>query len=135
MAAVLLLGSCQASPPALPAVVTVVDVTMREYAYGYEAAIPAGRVVLELHNADDVGHELVLLAMEEEFPLTIGEVARTPEQEAFPTVADLPTMEPGGRGVVALDLAPGRYAMICLLDDPDGENHFQKGMSSEFRVG
>lgn len=109
---------------------------MREYAFDYDdgISIPAGRVILQLQNVDGIDHEMVLLAMTDDFPLSIEEVAQTPEQEAFPTIVALPAIEPDGRGVVALDLAPGRYAMICQLDDPDGENHFKKGMSSEFRV-
>jgi hypothetical protein len=46
-------------------------------------------------------------------------------------VADVP---PGGNGAVAVDLGPGRYALICFLTDDDGQSHALKGMATEFRI-
>lgn len=41
----------------------------------------------------------------------------------------------GGEATRTLELQPGRYAMVCLVRDPDGRAHYQKGMLREFTVG
>jgi hypothetical protein len=46
----------------------------------------------------------------------------------------MPARPPGSTTSVAVDLAPGRYGLVCFLPDPDGQQHAQKGMSSEFRI-
>ncbi len=40
----------------------------------------------------------------------------------------------GGEATRTLELQPGRYAMVCLVRDPDGRPHYQKGMLKEFTV-
>ena len=40
----------------------------------------------------------------------------------------------GGEATRTLELQPGRYAMVCLVRDPDGRAHYHKGMLREFTV-
>jgi hypothetical protein len=44
-------------------------------------------------------------------------------------------LEPGGVGTFTADLAPGRYAMMCLFPDPASpESHAAKGMVLDFTI-
>lgn len=44
------------------------------------------------------------------------------------------TIAPGGRQTTWQWLVPGRYVVLCLVDDPDGKSHLDLGMISSFRV-
>lgn len=117
-------------PPAAP----VVDVTMREYRYDDPEAVPGGRVLFRVRNAGALDHELVVVALPPDLEESIDEQLRSSNRRAFPTLVHLTRRTPGRRGAFALDLASGRYAMICFLRDPDGKQHAVQGMSAEFRV-
>lgn len=130
--AMLVLVGCGPDLPAAPA---VLDVSMGEYRFDYATPVPPGRVDVRAANVGQVDHELVLVVLPPDFPLTIDEQLRGDERQAFPTRAYLPPRPPGARGTFAVDLEPGRYALICFVPGPDGEAHARKGMSSEFRVG
>jgi hypothetical protein len=41
---------------------------------------------------------------------------------------------PGGESVAILNLAPGHYAVICVIPGSDGVPHLMKGMAREFDV-
>lgn len=131
-----LLTSCvlgdtpSSSLPPSPAEVTV---TMTEYQFDYDRPVPAGRVVFRVHNAGKEPHELVLTALPEDFP-PIDEQLRGDIRRPIATIAYLLPEPPGGSGAFAVDLTPGRYAMICFVEDEDGMHHGVKGMNSEFKV-
>jgi uncharacterized cupredoxin-like copper-binding protein len=42
--------------------------------------------------------------------------------------------DPGKESVATLDLAPGSYAMICILDMPGGVPHYARGMARPLTV-
>lgn len=133
----MMVGSClscttqtRSWPPAAP----VVHVTMREYGYDHPEMMPGGRVLVRVRNAGALEHELVVVALPPDLGESIHEQLRSPNRRAFPTLVHLTRRAPGGRGAFALDLASGRYAMICFLRGPDGQQHAVQGMSAEFRV-
>ncbi len=39
-----------------------------------------------------------------------------------------------GTAYVNVDITPGRYALMCFLDAPDGKDHFAHGMHKEIIV-
>ena len=50
-------------------------------------------------------------------------------------VVETPVIEGGDRQVTELELAAGRYALLCFVSDRDGgPSHIDKGMVSEVRV-
>lgn len=106
---------------------------MSDYRFEHKPVFPQGRVVIRAPNAGAVDHQLTMVALPEDFP-PIAEQLRSENRRAVATVALIPRTPPGRTGTLAVDLAPGRYALICYLEDPDGQQHFAKGMSSEFRV-
>lgn len=118
-------------PPGAPTVV----VTMRDYGFDYPPEIPAGRVVFRVVNDGQSFHRLTMVPLPEDVP-PIKEQLRSTERRFLAPFAGIPDRPPGGIGSFAVDLAPGvRYAMVCFVVDPDGQNHAVKGMSAEFRAG
>lgn len=117
----------------LPPTPVKLAVTMEEFAFEHRQEVPAGRVVIEAANTGQLEHELQLIPLPEDLP-PIPEQLRSEERRAVPTTAILDSREPGGTGVLAVDLAPGRYGLVCFVLDGDGVAHALKGMSSEFRV-
>lgn len=131
---VLLLAACSPRvnfPARSPA---VLDVTMTDNRFVYDGeTLPRGRVVFRLVNEGRSDHEVVLLPLPEEFP-PIEEQLRSDERRALETVAGPPAVDPGDNQTFAVDLTPGRYAMVCFVLDEDGVPHSLKGMASEFGV-
>lgn len=131
-----LLGACQASSsrPALPPGPTVVNVTLREYVFEYDPAIPSGRVVFRMVNAGRLQHRPDLLPLIEELP-PIDQQVRGEARAVVTPFAGVAPRDAGEVGTFAVDLEPGqRYAFVCFARDPDdNQSHALQGMTSEFR--
>lgn len=135
----LLLTTCEGSSShhgaPLPRGAPEVDVVMREYSFGYKRPVPAGRVVFRIQNRGTVVHYLTLVPLPEDMP-PIDVQLHGPTRRNLPEFAGIRPHSPGTSGTFAVDLVRGqRYAMLCFVATPDGENHALKGMSSEFRAG
>jgi hypothetical protein len=129
-----LLTSCSSSAEAFPPAPTVVSVSMTEYRYRFMPPSEAGRIVFDVRNNGRLDHELVLIVLPEGVA-SIDEQLRSKKRRVVPTVAELAPRRPGQRGTFAVDLTPGRYAMVCFVQDPDGSQHATKGMNADFRIG
>ncbi|MGI8686640.1 MAG: hypothetical protein ACR2MO_16385 [Acidimicrobiales bacterium] len=130
----LLAGACSPAPAApLPPSPAVVPVTMEEYRFGHPSTTTRGRAVFRVRNAGRSPHQLALVPLPEDFPPIAEQVAGSKRRfvEALARTRKVP---PGQRTSFAVDLSPGRYALICFLADPDGVPHANKGMASELRV-
>ncbi len=132
VSAVVVAASCGGGA-ALPGPPRAVDVEMREYGFDYKPTFKSGRTVIRAHNGGRLSHEMVLISLGPEVP-PIQEQLRSANRQVVPTVANLHPRAPGQGGSIAVDLEPGRYAFVCFVKDPDGAQHAQKGMASEFRV-
>lgn len=102
---------------------------MTEYRFDHIDEFPGGRVILRFENRGSIDHTFSIVQ--------IAEGTRAAEDErprALPTVARGFRRSPGGAMTLAVDLGPGRYRMSCFIEDPDGVNHADKGMTSEFVV-
>jgi hypothetical protein len=130
----------------IPEGVPVVDMTLQEYAFVYNpAAIQAadGNFAFSVTNVGQEEHEIVLLELTTSAPLgdVVEALEQTGEEEEDPEgVVFLEFMgffEPGqmGTAIPSSPLAPGRYALVCFLEAPDGTPHVALGMISEFSVG
>lgn len=128
VAGVALMGGCDTAAP-LPPQPATVEVTMRDHAYDLqpEPPIPAGRVVFRARNAGEARHELAIV-----------DIADDPGQQRGPqpvvTVGVIHPRPPGETGSVAVDLAAGRYALVCLVRDQDGVTHAEHGQRVDFEV-
>lgn len=130
---VVLATSCQSSSRSLPAGPAKVRVAMTDHRFDYLPPASAGRVVFEARNDGRSDHELVLVEVPADLP-PLGEQLRSPDRRVIATLASVPRRQPGRTGTFAVDLVPGRYGLICFVQDADGVQHAQKGMSSEFRL-
>ncbi len=133
------LAGCTTTRPApsayLPPGPAIIEVIEQDYGYVLEPAgdIPPGRSVFHLRNASGLAHDLSLVALPEDVP-PIGDQLRSTNRRAVATLARRPSRPPGGRDVFAVDLRPGRYALLCFEDDGTGRSHALRGQTVEFRV-
>lgn len=107
---------------------------MLDYRFDLDRSVPAGRVVFRIRNRGQVPHHLTMLPLPEDVPL-IAEQLRGTQRRVVEPYAGIYEREPGDSGTFAVDLAPGRrYALICSVQDEDGQPHWRKGMAREFRT-
>ena len=126
-------GAHRAVP--LPSSPQVVDVSMREYAFGYVAPKASGRVVFRAHNDGEADHHLQLVTLADDLP-PIDVQLRSPTRRVVTTLVYGKVRRPGQAITFAVDLRPGvRYALLCFVAGADKVPHAQKGMNSEFRAG
>lgn len=124
----------------LPNPPPVLNVTLSDYRFDYDAQVPRGRVEFRVRNTGRSAHELVVVILPEQSPSLQDLFAETTAQPAetnagaLRNLAVLPPRQPGGTGTFAADMAPGRYGFLCFIQDADGKQHIDKGMLSEFRV-
>lgn len=96
--------------------------------------IPAGRVVFHRVNRSRLAHDLSLVGMPEDMP-PIHDQLKGSDRRIVSGVASLPSHPPGSRDTFAVDLAPGRYGLVCWERDGTGVAHAHMGMAVELRVG
>ena len=123
----------RSSADPLPPAPARVAITMHDYRFEIGGPVPTGRVIFEVTNRGTMTHSLSLIALPEDFP-PIDEQLRGDVRRGAPTVARVPARPPGTGSRFALDAAPGRYALVCFIADPDGVIHGAKGMNAEFRI-
>lgn len=117
----------------LPPAPAELDVRMTEYRFEHVPTIPPGRVVVEARNEGRERHSVTLARLPEDVP-PILEQLRGESRRSVETVAQVMDRPPGTRAAFAVDLAPGRYALLCFVRFPDGTTHAFQGMATEFRV-
>ena len=122
-------GSTNPLPPAPD----VLPVGMTEYRFDVPAVIQAGRTVFRVANTGTLDHSLTLAVLPADMP-PLDEQLKGDVRRGVTTLAALPTDKPGQKATFALDLPPGRYGLICFVQDPDGVQHAKMGMNAEFRV-
>ena len=105
--------------------------------------VPAGITTFHFSNEGEELHEMLTLRLVDE-AISAGDLKSLPE-EAQDAVEYLGSAfaEPGDADADSRNLAPGRYALVCLLPvgstgrgapDPEGPSHFDRGMWAELTV-
>ncbi|HVE47250.1 MAG TPA: hypothetical protein VNA57_10960 [Acidimicrobiales bacterium] len=122
----------------LPKIPEVVIVDMGEHLFNYEGGnertVSRGRIVFRTRNTGNLEHDLVIVNLPKDLPGTLLEQLRSPTRRAGRAVAHQKPRPPGSRGFFAVDLPPGRYGLLCSVQDADGQSHAIKGMAGEFKV-
>lgn len=135
-AALLAFAACTAKPPAAspPPVVTVTAVN---YAFNAPDTIAAGVTTFKLLNKGTELHHLQLIKLNDGKTLAdlLAAIAKPGPFPDWATFVGGPNaIIPGDSTETTLALAPGHYAMICLVPAPDGVPHVLKGMHRALEV-
>lgn len=115
---------------------TTQEIVAVDYAYeGVPASLPAGEVGLRLDNQGDEVHEAVIFRINDDVDMDIEELLQLPEEEAESQVefTGVAFAGPGENGSAVVDLAPGRYALVCFipLETTSLEALFEQPAASE----
>lgn len=88
------------------------------------ATVPAGKITFDVLNASQtMVHEMVVSPLAADGALPINAETQRVDEDLSAAVGEVSEIEPGARGSVTLDLAPGRYALYCNLP-----GHYLAGM-------
>lgn len=128
------------------------DVTAVDYSFsGMPSEIAAGTYAIGFSNEGAEVHEMAVVRINDGVTETIHQLLELPEEEAMSKVGNVggAFAFPGESDTTFVELAPGRYAVICFVPTgatPDmvealesgefqgGPPHFMEGMISEFTV-
>jgi hypothetical protein len=103
---------------------TVVRITERDFKISAPRTVPAGDVVIRVHNRGPVAHELIVVRAGHK-PLPLRGDGLTVNEESLEG-AEAGALEPGRPGsvrVLAVRLTPGRYVLFCNMS-----GHYMGGM-------
>lgn len=132
----------QATSDDVPEGTTLVDLTLGEFAFGFdETAIPAdGNFAFHVNNAGGQTHEVIIIPIPAEGDLETILQSMEQSQEGPDPVAFKAFITPGEEVDMAFDapLEAGRYALVCFfpdVSDPEMTPHAEKGMVNEFTIG
>lgn len=112
-----------------------------DYAFIMPDSVAAGPTRIRLVNRGPELHHVQLIRLEQGKKL--GDLfaamqAHGEQHGALPSwareVGGPNTPVPGGESVAIVDLAPGTYAVLCVIPSPDGKPHVMKGMARELTV-
>ena len=107
-----------------PAGGQVVRVKVKDFAIKAPLQLPAGRLVLRVHNAGPDTHELILVRADGR-PLPLRKDNRTVDEDAVKprTIGTLEDDHPGSERVWKVRLAAGSYVLFCNMS-----GHYLGGM-------
>lgn len=115
----------------------VVTVHAKDFSYDGPSEIPAGMTTFNLINDGPSLHQLEIIRLDS--GRTMQDLERELAMPALPPTWAVweggPNASDPGKGSNAtLNLVPGNYVMICMVNVPDGIPHFAKGMIKPFTV-
>ena len=127
----------QSTEPAAAEPEATVSMSMLEFAFDLSAPITGGPQVIEATNVGAQEHEFIVVQLQT--GATIEEFLEAVESPTGPPpgqfLGGLQAVSPGGRGFITLDLAPGRYTLVCgIPDEATGAPHFALGMLHQFTI-
>lgn len=110
----------------------------RDYAFEAPARVASGATRIRLVNDGPDFHHVWLIRLTpghsvEELERALRERPVTPEWAVDVGGPNTPGAV-GEETSAVVDLAPGRYALVCLIPGPDGDLHIMKGMSRALTV-
>jgi len=126
-----------ASAPAADSAPRAVSVTATNYAFDLPAQLPAGASTVRLVNRGTELHHAQIIKLGEGKTgkdLVTALTTPGPPPAWMKFVGGPNAAAPGQEASAAASLAPGKYAMVCLIPSPDGTMHAAKGMVREFEV-
>jgi len=115
----------------------VVTVHAKDFAFSAPPQIPSGMTTFKLINDGPALHHVEIVRLDSgktvaDLDAELAKPAAPPTWAVFEGGPNAPDPTKGANAT--LDLQPGNYAMICLVDVPGGVPHFAKGMVYPFTV-
>jgi hypothetical protein len=128
---------CSAPADAPPAVPNVVTIRATDYAFEAPTEIPAGMTTFRLVNASPGFHHAVVVRLDS--GKTYADLQAAMSQHGPPpawmTVVGGPNApDPQMESNSTFDVGEGTYAIICVVDIPEGVPHVARGMMSPLTV-
>jgi uncharacterized cupredoxin-like copper-binding protein len=133
----LIMAGCQskqtpAAAPAAPPQPASVTIHARDYAFDAPDTIAAGVTTFHLINDGSELHHALLVHLDSSKTVAdlIASLKKHPDaMPAWATYVGGPNVpDPGKESVATLDLKPGNYAILCILNMPGGVPHYARGM-------
>ncbi len=127
-----------AEPKAAPPTRPEMTIHLSDYGFTYEGTLTAGEHHLRVHNAATQLHELVLVRLApgktaQDFVAWAQGGMKTMPPASFE--GGVSPLAPGLENEILVDLRPGKYLMVCFVDDAhDGKPHIAHGMMREVTV-
>lgn len=114
------------------------ELTLEDYSFHLAAPLSSGRQILHIRNAGTEAHEADIFRLATGTTVQdyiawerAGEIGIPPVDP----VGGLGDLMPGREIWLAVDLAPGRYFILCTISAAgDGKPHYEHGMVLEFTV-
>jgi uncharacterized cupredoxin-like copper-binding protein len=130
-------SSSAAAAPAATATASPITVTATDFKLDMPATVPAGAVSLRLVNSGKELHQAQIVRLDQ--GKTIADLEAAMKHEGPPPpwlrfVGGPNGIGPGQEATSIASLAPGTYALVCLIPSPDGVSHLMKGMIQPFEV-
>ena len=100
-------------------------------------SVPAGQRLITFKNLGAMSHEVRVMRINDgNFTAYQGAVTASPVgAESLATeAARSPSVEAGASSTFGAELSPGTYAVVCLLNAPDGKAFAQHGMIRALNV-
>jgi uncharacterized cupredoxin-like copper-binding protein len=108
----------------------VVNVALKEFTISPSpASASAGAVNFKATNGGTVAHELVVLKTDKDPKSLPTKADGGIDEAASNSVGEVSDLEPGKSGSTTLNLAAGRYVLVCNLP-----GHYAAGMATAFTV-
>lgn len=117
-----------------------IDMQLTDYAFNVSSPLRPGRQVVRVRNSGTESHEVAVVKLLAGKSIEdVRAWARNPS-ESVPFdmrsgTAGITSLAPDTEGFFELDLAPGDYALFCLVTARDGRSHVDHGMIRHIRVG
>ena len=130
-------GADSAGPPAAAASPNVVVFHAKDYAFTGPAQIPAGMTTFELVNDGPGIHHMAIVRLDSGKTLVDAERAlkqKGPPPHWMVLVGGPNAPSPHDSANATLDMQPGSYALMCMVDIPNHVPHFIHGMVSPLTV-
>jgi uncharacterized cupredoxin-like copper-binding protein len=126
-----------AAAPAATAMASPITVTATDFKLHMPATVPAGAVSIRLVNSGKEFHQAQIVRLDQ--GKTVADLEAAMKHEGPPPpwlrfVGGPNGIGPGQEATSMTSLAPGNYALVCLIPSPDGVSHLMKGMIQPFEV-
>jgi uncharacterized cupredoxin-like copper-binding protein len=114
---------------------SAVDVLMVDFAFevSQETMANAQFVVLRGENAGTVAHEIIVARLPEGATVEQALTGEIPEEQ-IEFVGQTAIAQGQIDDLVLVNLEPGTYTLLCLLDEPDGVPHAALGMVAQITI-